>query len=198
MEFGGEPILSLEQRQALKGALPSVETPPEPEDTPSDPGTSLAVAARFLAAMDDMPDLNQTQRKIAYYLSKGLGTGDIASLVGCTGAYVRMMRQDPRVRKQMEIFAGNDIIEFAEEVSAQAVLDRAAVRAAEILAEKMNNALDEGVQLRAAIETLNRTGHATTKEQTITHVIIEQDVIKMYREAREEAGLVQDAEIVED
>lgn len=203
-----------EQKKALKDALDSdggykdLEYNPyedtkelgEPDKYPSEvEGKAMDLAGNFLEALDELPDLNQRQRKVAYHLSKGTAAPAVATKVGVSASYVKQLKQDPRVKKWMEIFRGGEIHDLIDRMSPQEVMDRAAVRAAEVLAEKMNAALSENIQIRAALAILDRTGHGSKNEEPAVQINVSEDAVEVYQEAREEAGITEaDYEIVDE
>lgn len=150
------------------------------------PSTSLDVAGNVVDVLETLPDVTHKQRRIAYLLSRNKLPVEVASVAGCTTAYVRAIMPDPRIVELVKIFRGGRIYEFAEDISAREVLKRAAARAAEVLAEKMNNAIDEGTQLRAAVEILKSTGDIGGNDRIITEITIEQDTVKIFQKAIEE------------
>ena len=147
-------------------------------------GTALDVAGNVVEVLESLPDVNHKQRRIAYHLSKqDVLPSEIAASVGCSVAYVRALMTDPRITELVKMFRGGKMYEFAEDISAREVLNRAAVRAAEVLAEKMNMAVDEGTQLRAAIEVLKAVGEIGGNERQITEIVIERDAVRVFQKA---------------
>lgn len=171
-----------------------------PEEQPETviPGAHLDLAGNMVNVLAEMPDVTHTQRKIAYLISRNKAPQTIAAQCGVSAAYVKNLRQDPRIRRLVEIFRGGEIYQILERLTPQEVLDLASVRAAEVLAEKMNAALSEDVQLRAALEVLKLTGHTAKDGDGPVQIVIGEDVLKAYQNARKEVGLVVEAEIVEE
>lgn len=170
------------------------------EDQPETtiPGKALDLAGNFVDVMADLPDLNNSQRKIAYLISRNKSPQVVAAQCGVSAAYVKSLKSDPRIKKMVEVFRGGEIYQFLDRISPQELLDLAAVRAAEVLAEKMNAALSEEIQLRAALEVLKMTGHGTKEGDGPIQINIGQDIIDAYQAARREAGIeTVEAEIVE-
>lgn len=204
-----------DQKAALKAVLDdpddkAMENPYAYDDTPAeedqvdsqvDEDMHLKVAGNFVRVLEKLPDLNQNQRRIAYWLSKkNKSPAVIAARCGVSASYVKHLKYDPRVKEMIRIFRGGEIYDIAEELSAQEVLDNAAVRAAEVLAEKMNAALSEEVQIRAALAVLERTGYTSGDKPTAVQINIGEDVVARYQKAREEVGLdipEAEAEIIE-
>ncbi len=146
-------------------------------------GTALDVAGNVVEVLESLPDVNHKQRRIAYHLAQQMLPSEIAASVGCSVAYVRALMPDPRITELVKMFRGGKMYEFAEDISAREVLNRAAVRAAEVLAEKMNMAVDEGTQLRAAIEVLKAVGEIGGNERQITEIVIERDAVRVFQKA---------------
>lgn len=200
-----------DQKKALRAAIDSDEPQRynpyedtkelgEPDKWPSEvEGKALDLAGNFIEALEEMPDLNQNQRKIAYFLAKRKAPQVVAAKCGVTASYVKQLKRDPRIKKWIEVFRGGEIHDLIDRMSPKEILDRASVRAAEVLAEKMNAALNENIQLRAALAILDRTGHGSQNDQAPVQINISQDAVEVYEEARQEAG-IEDAEyeIVED
>ena len=164
---------------ALKGEEPV-------EEAKSDTSTALDIAGNVVDVLESLPDVNHKQRRIAYLLSKDNLPPEVASKMGCTAAYVRLLMIDPRITELVKIFRGGKIYDFAEDISAREVLNRANVRAAEVLAEKMNFAVDESTQLRAAIEILKSTGEIGGTDRMVTEITIEKDVVRVFQKAIDE------------
>lgn len=163
----------------------------QPEDQPETviPDSPLEMAGNMVKVMDEMPDVNNVQRKIAYLIAKKKAPQTIAAQCGVSASYVKYLWGDPRIKKLVEIFRGGEIYNIIERISPQEVLDLASVRAAEVLAEKMNAALSEDVQLRAALEVLKLTGHTAKDGEGQVQIVIGEDVLKAYTSARKEVGL---------
>lgn len=169
-----------------------------PEEQPESviPGAPLDMAGNMVEVLADMPDVNHTQRKVAYLIARHKAPQTIAAQCGVSASYVKNLWSDPRIRRLVEIFRGGEVYQILERLSPQEVLDLAAVRAAEVLAEKMNAALSEDVQLRAALEVLKLTGHSAKETEGQVNIVIGEEVLKAYHSARQEVGLekVVDAE----
>lgn len=173
-----------------------------PEDQPETvlPDRPLDVAGSFVDVLAELPDVNHNQRKIAYLIARKKSPQAIAAQCGVSAAYVKNLWQDPRIKRLVEVFRGGEIYQVIDRISAREMLDLAAVRAAEVLAEKMNAALSEEVQLRAALEVLKLTGHGAKEGDAPVQITIGSDVLQAYQAARREAGMEQvvEAEIVEE
>jgi len=193
-------MLSEAQKEAILEPLVKRKTPPwnkknnpEVRSVPAlidDNREPLDVAGTVVTELAKMPDLNKTQREIAYFLSHAKYTHEeIAIKIGCSKAYVSRLASDSRVQRQMEIFRGGEILEFAEAISAQEIMDRASVRAAEIVAEKMNDALDEKTQLQAAIKILSLTGHTDKSDGPAVQIVIDHEQFSAYKQAVEETNI---------
>jgi len=181
----GKPKLNEEQRAAIREAM-SERTRPEQEEVSKEEPKEVElfdVAGRFMDIMEKLPDVNHNQRRIAYLAARGKTAPEIAALAGCSAAYVRALRGDPRMKKLVEMFKGGAFLEFAEDLSAQELVERAKIRAAEVLAEKMNYAVDESNQVRCAIELLRLGGEYDGHDAQTTHVVIEQRVMDVYEKA---------------
>lgn len=163
---------------ALKGEAPPKVT--------VEPEKAMDVAGNVLEVLETLPDVNHKQRRISYMLARNNLPVEIAAEVGCTAAYVRALMLDPRITELVKIFRGGRIYDLAEDISAREILDRASARAAEVLAEKMNNAVDEGTQLRAAVEVLKATGEIGGSDRMTTQITIEKDVVTIFQKAMEE------------
>ena len=159
----------------------------EPLDLPVNvPDKALDISGAVVDILETLPDVNHKQRRIAYLLSRSLLPPEVAAKMQCTVAYVRLLMVDPRITELVKIFRGGKIYDFAEDLSARDVLKRASVRAAEVLAEKMNFAVDEATQLRAAIEVLKATGDIGGDNRLVTEIKIERDVVSVFQRAIEE------------
>ncbi len=171
---------------------------PEEDKLVDNPTMALDVAGNIVEVLETMPDVNHTQRRISFLLSRNKLPSEIASAVGCSVSYVRVLMVDPRIVELVKFFRGGKVYEFAEQISAREVLKRASVRAAEVLAEKMNTAVDEGTQLRAAVEILKATGEIGGGERAITEITIGRDAVTIFQKAiQEEAEDIQEAEYEE-
>ena len=174
------------------------EMAPEDQVETSIPGTSLDLAGNFVDVLSELPDVTNSQRRIAYLLSRNKAAAVVAAQCGCSAAYVKMLKRDPRIKRLVEVFRGGEIYSFVDRISPQEVLDLAATRAAEVLAEKMNMALSEETQIRAALAILDKTGHGGKDKEAPVQINIGSDVLAAYQSARKEAGMdnVMEAEIV--
>lgn len=161
---------------ALRGEDP-------PDVVEKEPSKALDIAGNVVDVLETLPDVNHKQRRIAYHLSRNMLPSEVAAAVGCSVAYIRALMPDPRITELVKIFRGGQIYDFADDISAREVLKRASVRAAEVLAEKMNTAVDEGTQLRAAIEILKATGEIGGNERQVTEIKIERDAIRIFNRA---------------
>lgn len=164
------------------------------------PGKSIDLAGNFVDVLADLPDVTNNQRKIAYLLSRKKAAAVVAAQCGCSAAYVKLLKRDPRIQKLIEIFRGGEIYGFVDRISPQEILDLASTRAAEVLAEKMNIALSEETQLRAAMAILEKTGYGGKDKEAPVQINIGSDVLEAYKSARKEAGMgqIMEAEIVEE
>ena len=164
------------------------------------PGKSIDLAGNFVDVLADLPDVTNNQRKIAYLLSRKKAAAVVAAQCGCSAAYVKLLKRDPRIQKLIEIFRGGEIYGFVDRISPQEILDLASTRAAEVLAEKMNIALSEETQLRAAMAILEKTGDGGKDKEAPVQINIGSDVLEAYKSARKEAGMgqIMEAEIVEE
>jgi hypothetical protein len=195
----GAPKFNEAQAEALRAAIgarrepdltPAPSAPSEPPITPISP--TVAQGEHFLEVLERLPDVNHKQRRIAFLISTGKLTHEqIAAKVGCTLAYVRVLAMDGRIKKLVELFKGGLIQEVAEDLGSEDVLEMAAVRAAEVLADKMNHALDESNQIKAAIEILKLTNHYDSGKEAQVKIVINRDTVELYEAARQE---IEDAE----
>lgn len=186
------PLYNEEQAKALRDALearhPGDERPKKVIVAPPEASPPLDVAGNFVDELEKHPELNHNQRRIAYYLSKGWEPAEIAIRCACSAAYVRLLSHEPKIKHWVEVFKGGTIYEIAENISSQTVLNNAAIRAAEILAEKANFALDESNQIKAAIEILKLTNHYGNEGGNQVHITISRDQIDIYERAKTEAA----------
>lgn len=143
----------------------------------------------ILEVMGRLPDLNKNQRRIAFLIAKGHTAMDIARITGVTASYVGYLMKDDRIKEMIRMVQGGYLEEMAEELSPSQVLERAAARAAEVLAEKIDSGLNEDAQIRAALAVLDRSGYGQKREAPITQVIIGVDELAAIEKARREAGL---------
>ena len=206
----GTPALTDKQKAVILGRLSTGRdaTPeevaargggePEEPKPPKHILEPLDIAGNVVAVLERLPDLNHKQRRIAYMISRGYTDTEVAAWSKCTGAYVNLLRHDPRVIRAVEMFSGGAMYDMAEDISGREVLERAQVRAAEVVAEIMNNALDQGTQLRAAVAVLNRTGLSEKDNESALNIVIDRDTIRLYKKAREEVYDDAEFEIVED
>lgn len=173
----------------------------EPEKVEKVPEKAMDVAASIIATLETLPDVNHKQRRIAYLLSRNDKLPpEIAAKVGCSAAYVRALMTDPRITELVKRFRGGKLFEFADEITARDILNLAAARAAEVLAEKMNDAVDESTQLRAAVEILKATGEIGGADRMITQITIERDAVTIFQQAvkDDEEDDIEEAEILEE
>lgn len=205
-------MLNEDAREALLDALEDRETvvdenPWEMTDAvdeefqpePTTPDASLELTENFVDVLAELPDVNHNQRKIAYLIARNKASAAIAAQCGVSASYVKQLRADPRIKKLVEIFRGGAVYDLIERLSPREILDLAAVRAAEVLAEKMNAALSEELQFRAALEVLKLTGHGGKEGEGAIQINISPETFEVYREARREAGIeTVEAEVVED
>ena len=178
-------------RRALRGDSEAEEiafTPP----VPVEPSKALTVAENVVDVLETLPDVNHNQRRIAFMLANNRPAPEIAARCGITASYVRALSVDERIQELIKIFRGGTIYKLAEDLSASEVLNRAKVRAAEVLAEKMNSALDEGNQLRSAIKILEATGEIGRNAEAIVEIKIDQDTIRLYQKAKQ--SVIEDAD----
>lgn len=191
------PLYNEAQKAALREALearhPGEDRPTHPVVVPPENSPPLDVAGNFVEQLERLPDVNHNQRRIAYYLAKGWEGPQIAVRCACSAAYVYALAQDPRIKRLVEVFKGGQILEIADAMSSNEVLTNAAIRAAEILAEKANYALDESNQIKAAIEILKLTNHYNSDGQSHIQITIGRDKVDIYEKAKAEA---QEAEYV--
>lgn len=186
------PLYNEDQKRALQEALearhPGEGLPTRAvTEAPPEVSPPLDVAGNFVDVLEKLPDLNHNQRRIAYYLSRGWEPMQVAIRCSCTAAYVRLLAQDPRIQYMVDVFKGGKILEIVEDLSSQEVLSNAAIRAAEILAEKANFALDESNQIKAAIEILKLTNHYNSDGGSNIQITIDRDKISIYEKAKAEA-----------
>lgn len=186
------PKFNKERSKQLLAALQGEE--PTKEEVEEDVGKALDVSANIVATLETLPDVNHKQRRIAYLLARDFAPAEIASRVGCSVAYVRALMPDPRITELVKMFRGGKLYDLAQEITARDILKLASARAAEVLAEKMNFAVDEATQLRAAIEILKATGETGGNDQQ-TQIIIEKDAVRIFQRAvQEEADDIQEAD----
>ena len=174
---------------------------PDLEEVKADPNTALDVVAAVVDVLETLPDVTHMQRRIAFELFRGKLPVEVAATVGCSAAYVRALMPDPRITELVKIFRGGKIYDFAEDIGARDILKRASVRAAEVLAEKMNFAVDEGTQLRAAVEVLKATGEIGGDGRMQTEIVIEAGVTRIFQKVMDEEAEdeeIQEAEIIEE
>jgi len=171
---------------------------PDLEEVKNDPETALDVIGAVVDVLETLPDVNHRMRRIAFYLSRNMLPVEVAAAVGCSAAYVRALMPDPRITELVKLFRGGKIYDFAEDIGAREILKRASARAAEVLAEFMNSAVDESTQLRAAVEVLKATGDIGGDGRVITEITIERDAVKIFQKViEEEEEDIQEAEYEE-
>ena len=191
------PKFDKARSERLLAALRGEE--PTEEEVKEDVEKALDVSGNIVATLETLPDVNHKQRRIAYLLARDILPVEVASRVGCTVAYVRALMPDPRITELVKMFRGGKLYDLAEEIGARDILKLASARAAEILAEKMNFAVDEATQLRAAVEILKATGETGGNDRNVTEIVIERDSVKIFNRAvQEEADDVQEAEFTEE
>lgn len=149
-------------------------------------------AGNFVDTLEKLPDLNHNQRRIAYYISLGHNHKFIAIQMGCTSEYVRVLSSQKRIKDMVDIFKKGQVMDILQDLSPSEVLERAASRAAEVLAEKLVFSHDENIQTRAATEILKMTGYGRDEEKI--KIVIGGDVLDGYLKARQEAGIVVDTD----
>lgn len=190
MSNNSSPRFSGLQADALKAAIggrrgdltPATEAPSESPEPPI-----KTESEHFLEVIEKLPDVNHKQRRVAYLLSTGKMTySEIAAKAGCTTSYVNALVQDPRIKQLVQMFKGGLLEELAEELGSHDVLELAAIRAAEVLADKMNHALDESNQIKAAIEILKLTNHYEKGAEAQVKIVINRDTVELYEAARQE------------
>ena len=190
------PKFNKERSKQLLAALRGEE--PTKEEVEKDVGKALDISGNIVATLETLPDVNHKQRRIAYLLARDKLPAEVASVVGCTVAYVRALMPDPRITELVKMFRGGKLYDLAEEINAREILSLASARAAEVLAEKMNFAVDEATQLRAAIEILKATGELGANDQQ-TQIVIERDAVRIFQRAvQEEADDIQEADFTEE
>lgn len=181
------------------------ETAPEPKDPPGyvppekiekqEEAALLTRAGTLLAKLDELPELTSLQRHIAYWLSRKTPPSEVAWRVGCSAAYVRMMREDPRVEEMVTFFRSKKLIEFFDDLSPEEMIDRAQIAAVERLAELMFIGTD-AVQLGAAKEIAKLGGSGKQDDDKVT-IVLGNDLLETWKAAKAEVQEA-DYEIEED
>lgn len=146
---------------------------------------ALTVAGNLVEQLNTLPEMTKAQLNVAYWLACEAPPTEIAWRVGCSQAYVRMMRDDPRVVEMVKFFKGNKVYDFVEEISPTEILKRTAIVAAERLAQLMFEGSD-ATALGAIKEVLKITGHGAPEQDRI-QVILGEGLLDLYKKSKDEA-----------
>lgn len=176
-----------EEKTLEKEGVPPKEYEPPTEEVQEaeQQAAMLTRAGVLLDKLEELPDLNHKQRRIAYWLALGSSSAETAWRCGVTQAYIRAMRNDPRIESMVDFFRTNRIAEFIEELSPEEILSRASMVAAERLAELMFIADSDNVRLNAAKEILKLGGHGQQTSEKIT-VVLGDSFLKLYTQTKDE------------
>lgn len=176
--------LTEEQKQHLMARFSSGPEPEPPKDIlPPD----LSTVGNFMEILNELPELSHKARMASYYLAEGCGVDETAARTGLSNVYVKNLMRDPRVKMMVQLIRSGEIVEMIQEMSPYAILSNAAVKAAEMLAEKMVFGADDQVQIKAALSILDRTGHAKKDDSAQVVVNIGPEFAEAYARAKRES-----------